>query len=414
MKFAVLGFGQRGTTYTRILQRDGRAQLVAVCDIKAKRGELAQRKYGLDAKDFYLSDKEFFAQGKLADLLIISTMDQSHYAQAMQALKIGYDLLLEKPMAHDYGKCKKIYDLAKKLKRKVFVCHVLRYAPFFTYIKDEIASGKYGDVVSINLTENVIYWHQAHSFVRGNWSVTEKSTPMIVQKCCHDLDILYWLIDKKPLKVSSFGSLTFYNEEHAPQGSADHCVDCPVSDKCEYNCFKFYHERPGWMKHDNEEFTGTSADIEKIDALLSDRNNPYSRCVFKCDNSAVDHQVVNVLYEDNVTAHLTMTAFTQGGGRDIHVHCTKGDIIGSMENDYITTNVFGKESKTIEVGKLTEGNYGHGGGDSRLIGDILEIFEDGKEGKALTIIDNSIASHATAYAAEKSRKKGGKTLKIKM
>ena len=147
--------------------------------------------------------------------------------------------------------------------------------------------------------------------------------------------------------------------------------------------------------------------------MLRDENNPYTRCVYKCDNDAVDHQVVNILYENGATAHLTMTAFSNDGGRDIHVHCTKGDIMGSMHADTITATVYGGERKTIEVGKLSDGNYGHGGGDARLVADIIEIFEGSGSAKGATSIENSLPSHAIGYTAEESRLKGGKVLKVK-
>lgn len=91
------------------------------------------------------------------------------------------------------------------MKLKVVVCHVLRYSPFFTTLKDLILSGKIGEVISITHEECVGNIHQSHSFVRGNWGNTERLSMILLQKSCHDLDILQWLIGKKCIKVQSFG-----------------------------------------------------------------------------------------------------------------------------------------------------------------------------------------------------------------
>lgn len=407
MKYAVIGFGGRGTVYTKNLMEDPRTELVAVCDINPKKKDVACKQYGLKEENFYLSDEEFFAQGKLADLLVIATMDQDHYGHAISALKVGYDLLLEKPMCENYERCEEIYELAKKLNRKVFICHVLRYAPFFVFIKEQLDSGKFGDIVTINHTENVATWHQAHSFVRGNWRNKELATPMIVQKCCHDFDIISWFMGKKCESVSSYGSLTHFKRENAPEGSADYCFECPLQDKCIYNCMPFYYGCGSWLQ---DAYFDTN-DKKLVREFLSDKNNPYGRCVYKCDNNVVDHQVVNMLFENGATAHLTMTAFSKECYRELHIHCTKGEIYGSMLDNKLTLNIYGGECKTVDVGAFSDGKYGHGGGDARLVHDLVEIFEGG-ESKGLTTIENSLQSHKIGYAAEQSRMEGGKAQKI--
>lgn len=411
MKLAVIGFGNRGSMYSNYFRKDERVEIVAVCDKNAVKAQVAVRDFGIKPEMSFVDEDEFFSKGKLADVLLIASQDIQHYGQAIKALNVGYDIMLEKPMAESYEKCKEIFELSKKLNRKIYVCHVLRYAPFFTYIKDALDSGEYGEVVSINLTENVVYWHQSHSYVRGNWGNTKKSTPQIIAKCCHDIDIIDWLIPGKAKSVSSFGSLSYYKSDNAPENSADYCFECPVKDSCVYDCDKIYAPRTGWLTAYANDYADTW-DKDKIHAMLRDKNNPYTRCVFKCDNDAVDHQVVNILYENGATAHLTMTAFSNAGGRDIHVHCTKGDLVGSMHSNKIVATVFGQESKTIEVDKLSDGKYAHGGGDVRLVKDIIEVFTGGSA-KGATSIENSLPSHAIGYAAEESRINNGKLVEIK-
>ncbi|MDE5896673.1 MAG: Gfo/Idh/MocA family oxidoreductase [Clostridia bacterium] len=407
MKYAIIGYGNRGSLYSELFSVDKRAELTAVCDLKPVRLEHVQKNYSLPAERCWLSDDEFFKQGKLADLLVISTPDAAHYRHAIAALNLGYDLLLEKPIADSLARCNEIYELAKKLGRKVFICHVLRYAPFYTLIKKELESGKYGELITANVTENVAYWHYAHSYVRGNWADTTKSTPMILAKCCHDLDIISWLFGGKQCEsVSSYGSLSFFNRAHAPANSADYCFECPLKETCAYSCLRFYPKKDNhwWLAGlDWCDPNGTDDDFRKA---LENKDCPYTRCVFKCDNNAVDHQVVNLLFENGATAHLTMTAFSDKCYRELHLHCTNGDIYGDMLKNLVTLNVFGGESRTVDVTQLTDTAYGHGGGDGRLVLDVISVYEGG-ECKGLTSIEESFASHCIGYAAEESRLQNG-------
>lgn len=418
MKVAIIGYGGRGHIYARYFQEDERVQIVAVCEKKPQKiQEALEDIRGLTEKDCYLKDEEFFAQGQLADLLVVSTQDADHFGHAMKALEVGYDLLLEKPISDSLDRCLAIYQRAKALGRKVFICHVLRYAPFFEEIKRELDTGKYGKISTINLTENVGFWHQAHSYVRGNWSVTEKSTPMILAKCCHDLDIISWLMGDNACKaVSSFGSLDFFTPENAPENSAEYCFACK-NDDCPYNSVKFYRTRAG-MFHRVCENTPANATPEEVEKALSDTTNPYARCVFHCDNTAVDHQVVNMVFENRATAHLTMTAFAKDSYREIHVHCTHGDIRGDMLGGKLECNFYGLqnnavgETQIIDLNKLSDGDYSHGGGDARLVRDVIRVYM-GEAGKGLTTIENSFISHSIGYAAEQSRLQDGAVVKVK-
>ncbi len=410
MKYAVLGFGNRGYGYSQHMQNDGRAQMVAVCEKNAERKETAVREFGISPDMFFTDTTEFFARGKLCELLIVATQDTDHYGHAMAALEVGYDLLLEKPIAETYEKCRAIYDKAKEKGCRVFVCHVLRYAPKFRLVKDELATGKYGEVVTINLTENVEFHHQCHSYVRGNWAVTEKSTPMIIAKCCHDTDMLSWWMGHKPcISVTSYGSLDHFKKENAPEGAAGYCFECPHKETCPASAITTYRKHPEWLRPCVADYR-LLGDPAFLEQLLSDKTNPYARCAYHCDNTAVDHQVVNMLFEGGATAHLTMTAFSKNGGRNFHIHCTKGDIIGFGDMVYLNTygDTFEQgETRVIDTDALMEGQYGHGGGDSRMIRDMIEIYEN-DNGSELTTIGVSLQSHAIGYAAEESRLAGGK------
>lgn len=395
--FAVVGMGARGRKYTGLLLARG-AKLTAVCDCDPLIRDYSLKTYGNVA--LYPDYQSFFASGKLADLLIISTSDSEHIKSALPALELGYDLLLEKPVSPDKEDCLKIYNKAKEKGRRVVICHVLRYSPFFDTIKQELQSGVYGDIVNIEHTENVGWWHQAHSFVRGNWRNEKESSFMLLAKCCHDLDMIAYLSGKKCKTVTSMGSLSYFKADNAPSGAADFCYECKVKD-CPYNALEWYVKNPLWVKLPE---LPEEKRAEFIVNWLSDKTNPYARCVFHCDNDVVDHQVVNMLFQDDSTATLTMTAFTDKFYRRTHVFCTKGEIYGDMLEKKLYCNVFGKSSKVIDLASAFADS--HGGGDQGLIDDLCDIM-NGSERSSRTDLKASLTSHMMAFAAEKSRKNGG-------
>lgn len=412
LKYVLIGYGQRGSFYCDTLTKKNNVELVGVCDPNKEKLILAKNKYNLDDSQIFNEVDSLFSKGKLGDFAIISSCDQHHYYQAIKALEIGYDLILEKPIAQTKEECIEIANLAKKLNRRVYVCHVLRYAPIYTSIKEMINSGEFGDVVSISQTEHVGWWHQAHSYVRGNWRNSNETTPMIVAKCCHDLDLFVWLTGKDCKKITSFGSLTYYKKENAPEGSGTHCHKCALRDTCVYNCVNFYTKYPAFAFASGQ-YIGDPNDKKAITEAFSKDENPYTRCVFKCDNNVVDHQVVNMLFEDGVTAQLTMTAFCEGGIRTIRVHCTKGFIEASMLDNIIKYEIYGQEAKEYKIA-IGETFGGHGGGDTKMVDDIIDDLEGKSNSLCLTSIDKSIMSHIMGFDAEESRINDGKVVDIRL
>ncbi|MBE5804962.1 MAG: Gfo/Idh/MocA family oxidoreductase [Clostridiales bacterium] len=409
---AIAGLGSRGLeTYARCLkQYQGRAELVAIADIRPDRVRVAAERYGIPAEGCYDSVESLLLQPRLADVLFICTPDDLHYQPAVDALKKGYHLLLEKPAARTVAECRHIAALAEEMQRHVIVCHVLRYTVFYQTIKSLIDQGRVGQIMNVQAIERVCYWHQAHSFVRGNWHVAADTTPMILAKCCHDMDMLLWLTDKKAERVTSFGHLTHFTRDCMPQGAAERCGDaCPASGNCPYNAQRFYldtFEKGGdcWPVN----VVAPEPTREKILAALAESD--YGRCAYRMDNDVVDHQVVNMLLEDDVTIAFTMTAFTATGGRCIRICGTAGEIVADMESNIIRMRPFGGAEEEIDVRKLTSDFSGHGGGDARMISDLLDLLEGKGVSPALTTIARSVESHYVALAAEESRLAGGKVV----
>ncbi len=401
--YAVIGFGARGRKYSAYLKERG-AKLVAVCDCDEAVFSVARKDYGLKEEQLFTDSASFFAKGKLADLLIVATTDRAHTEPSVRGMQLGYDILLEKPIATSKEECGRIEAAAQKYQRRVIVCHVLRYSPFFRKIRELIAGGGFGKVVTVNHTENVGYWHFAHSFVRGNWRNEEESTFMLLAKCCHDLDILVYLIGANCSAVSSMGELSWFYPGN-PEKGADFCFECAKKD-CPYNAEKFYLANPLWVKVPALPEEGRE---EFIRSWVNRKENPYARCVYACDNDVVDHQIVNMQFENGATAHLTLTAFTKDFYRNIKVCLEKGVIEGDMRDKKLRVCRFGQEEEIIDLSDAF--SDAHGGGDARLIDDVCEIME-GRKKFSDTSIGASMQSHKIAFAAEESRKSGGEVKKV--
>ena len=411
---AIAGLGSRGLeTYARCLEKyPERVELVAVADIRPDRVSAAAERYHIAPDMCYDSVESMLQAERLADVLFICTPDDLHYAPAIAALEKGYHLLLEKPAARSVEECRHIAELAEKKQRHVIVCHVLRYTVFFQTLKKLIDEGKVGQVMNVEGIERVAHWHQAHSFVRGNWHVAAETTPMILAKCCHDMDMILWLTGKKCERVTSFGHLSHFTAENMPQGAPERCSeDCPVADTCVYNAQRYYLDM--FRKHGDcwpVNVVAPEPTEEKIRAAL--KSGDYGRCVYRMNNDVVDHQVLNLQLEDDVTVAFTMTAFTATGGRVMRICGTAGEIFADMERNIIRVMEFGKEPVEIDVRTLTDDFSGHGGGDVRMIADYLDLLEGWGMNPSLTTISRSVESHYVALAAEESRTHGGQVVVI--
>lgn len=395
---AVLGAGSRGEIYASYaLQYPDELKIVAVAEPRTDRRENLARAHGLSAAQCFESWQALLAQPRLADIVFVCTLDDDHVDPALQALEKGYHVLLEKPMSNRESECIAIEQAASRSGKTLAVCHVLRYTPFYRTIKDLIDDGAIGDVTVISQIENVAYWHQAHSFVRGNWRNSDQTSPMILQKSCHDMDIMLWLAGKDCKKVSSFGSLRHFTAENAPPDAPLRCLDgCPHADGCLYYAPKLYLTgRTDWPV----DVLTTDLTPEGITKAL--REGPYGRCVYRCDNNVVDRQVVNLELEDGVVCSFVMSAFTANSTRQLKILGTKGHIQADMTKKEILLWPFGGQCQSIPVGQI---HSGHGGGDFGLMADFLQVVRDGGESRSSA--RRSLQSHRICFAAEKSRLEG--------
>ena len=413
---SVIGLGNRGTEYMGFIKtmHSSKAKIVALCDISQQALDDISPKFGIPKDMQFNSAADFFAKGVISDALFITTQDMSHYEIAKDALLTGYKyILLEKPVSGFESEYKELRDIAKEKGALIIVCHVLRYANYYSKIKEIIASGKIGDIVTINHTENVGYYHFAHSFVRGNWRDEFTSTPSLLAKCCHDLDLIAWFMDSPCETVSSVGSLKFFRKEYAPLGAAESCMGgCKAKKNCPYDAEKFYITDPFYkakfIKYMKRTLTGKSKN-SKADVVDAVRNGDYGKCVFLCDNNVCDHQLVTMTFQNGVKAVLNMTAFSDKMFRECHIMGTKGELIGY--GNKLKMRVFGSRPKTISFGPVSLG--GHVEGDIRIVAGFVKLLcGEMKDLKDITTIDATVISHDIALAAEQSRKNGGTTINL--
>lgn len=405
----VIGAGSRGRAYTDIMaDLPEKFKVVGVAEPIDDRREYIMQKHGVPAENAYTTWEDILAVPKFADVAIIATMDRMHRDPVMKALELGYDLLLEKPVAPTAEECAEIYNYAKSMGRKIMVCHVLRFTSYFRALKGIIDSGKLGDIISVEHTEAVGNVHQSHSFVRGNWGNAEESSPMLLQKCCHDLDILQWMLGKQCKKISSFGSLRYFTEKNAPAGAPDYCVDgCPEAENCPYNAVKLYYDdkKNDWFRGAMTKMA-VPTDEAVMDCLKSTQ---YGKCVFKCNNNVVDHQVVNMEFDEGLTVAFTMTCFNEGG-RHTKIYGTKGELWASMEQteakffDFMTRKW--ETIPTNESAVVTSLVGGHGGGDNGIVEVLYDYVNGNIPAEEVSEIGVSCRNHMLVFAAEKSRHEG--------
>ena len=406
----LIGAGGRGKVYTDdMAKHPDLYEVVGVAEpIDARRNYIAE-KHNIPADRVFTDWRDLLALPKIADACIICTMDQDHTEPTIAAIDKGYEILLEKPVAANPEECMKIANYAEEKGINVLVCHVLRYTPFFNKLKNLIDDGYVGQVMQIRHTEDVGHIHQSHSFVRGNWGNSDRSTPMILQKCCHDLDILQWLVGKPCARVQSFGSLSYFTKANCPEGAPLRCTDgCPAADTCHYHAERLYlsDKTPDWMKRAAAKNPNPTED----DLRRAVRTNEYGKCVFQTDNNVVDHQVVNMEFEGGVTASLSMTAFNKGG-RDIYVMGTDGTLHGRMKEPYFTyVSVKTGETTQIPIEDASKAGEhfggGHGGGDQGIMEAFFSRMKGTYNGKSISSLRQSVDNHLMAFAAEESRLNG--------
>lgn len=403
VKVLIIGAGDRGRTLSNYaLDHPEEMMVVGVAEPRKDYRDVIVANHGLTEDRVFNYWEEVAKLPRFADAAIICTQDQMHREPAIRFAELGYNILLEKPMSTNPQDCIDIVHAAKENNIIFGVCHVLRYTRYTQMLRKLLNDGAIGDIVSMQHLEPVGYWHQAHSFVRGNWGNEEKSTFMLLSKACHDLDWIRYIMGSRCRKVSSFGNLSHFNAKNKPANASDRCLDCKAEKDCPYSAQKVYLDHR-CMDHFLKVLTSEEPTPENVEKAL--RDGPYGRCVYASDNNVVDHQVVNMEFEGGSTVAFTMTAFTEMSDRKTRIFGSRGWIEGNGET--IKVYDFMTEQETVHEVQQFEQNTrldGHGGGDYYMMKAFVAAVATGDQSKVLSGPDETLESHLMVFLSEKARR----------
>ena len=444
----LIGAGQRGTEAFApyALQHPDRLRFVAVAEPDPARRAAFAAQHQIPLQNCFESWDGLLEKPAMGQVALVCTPDRLHTTPTLAALQAGYHVLLEKPMAPTPGECRALIEEAARCGRQLHVAHVLRYTRHFNRMREILRSGQLGEIVNISHRENVSWWHMAHSYVRGNWANSAQSNPMILAKCCHDFDILIWLLERECLRLSSFGSLAHFRPEKAPPGVPDYCLDgCPLSDTCPYYAPFIYvdllpfwrsfaasapppvgmlarwqEKAPGLIKllsypapilRQAVHYRGWPSSVvaqpptpeNLLEAL---KRGPYGRCVYHCGNDVVDNQVVAVQFEGDLTVTLTMHGHSHIEGRRTRIEGSLGSLRAwfGIGGSWIEVSQH-RSNRRVRYDTSAPLGEGHGGGDQGLLEAFLSSVA-GEGRQDLSLAEQALESHLLAFAAETARLEG--------
>jgi predicted dehydrogenase len=416
----IVGAGHRAFVYGEYaLQHPDELEIVGVADPSPGRRARTMRWFNLKPAQSYESAAALAALPKCADFIINGTMDQHHVPTSLPLLAAGYDILLEKPFATSEDALWQLVHAARQYGRKISICHVLRYTPFYAAIRREVMAGTIGEIINVQAVEHVSYHHMAVGFVRGKWSRRDWChSTMLMAKCCHDLDLIAWMKSGvAPVRVSSVGGNFQFRPDKAPPDAGTRClVDCPIEADCLYSARKHYLDHlDRWKYYVWEGLEHVeNPTMEDMNASLKG-DNPYGRCVWKCDNDVVDHQSVAIEFADGCTATLNMIGGSSRPTRLLHLIGTKGEIQGCFEDSHFVIRHIdprpGHEytERTVDLnvqGDMTGAQDGHGGGDGRVTKDFLHVLRGEVPSISSTGLEDSVSGHLMGFGADRARETG--------
>lgn len=407
IKLIIIGAGNRGANYAEYAHwHPDQAQVVGVAEPREHHRSALAARHGIPAANIYADWREAADRPRFADAVIIATPDALHAEPAVAFAERGYHILLEKPMAPTAAECRQIAAAAQASGAMFAVCHVLRYTAYTKRVKAIVDSGWLGEIASIQHLEPVGFWHQAHSFVRGNWRNEAESSFMLLAKSCHDLDWIRHIMGKRCTHVSSFGSLLHFRPEHRPAGAADRCLECVVESNCPYSASRIYltalqRGHTGWPVN------VLTPDVTETGVIEALRTGPYGRCVYACDNDVVDHQVVAMQFAGGATASFTMTAFNRQRDRETRIFGTRSELYGNGR--FIEVYDFLSDStERIDAELASDGSIlsGHGGLDLGLMTHFVGALLKNDPSLILSGPAESLETHLMVFAAEQARREG--------
>ena len=415
----IVGAGHRSMCYATLSKvYPERLRIVGVADPNPLRCAKASQEFCFGKDMIFHDAAELVRHGKLADAVINGTMDADHVPTTIPLLETGYDVLLEKPFAVSAEEVRLLQNSVKKTKRKVMICHVLRYADFYVEIKKRVLLGDIGKIISIQTAEHVSYHHIANCYVRGKWRREDVcKSSMLMAKCSHDLDLISWFMSGiSPARISSFGGRHFFSKENAPAGAGEYCLlDCPQEKNCIYSNRQInLNHAHRWGSYVWTGLEGIEKPaMEDYERELKRKDNPYARCIWKSDNNVVDRQAVMVEFEDGTIATHNMIGGTSRPCRKLHIVGTLGEIEGVMNDSrFIVRRIdtrpgheYSEELVDLKHYADNTGAFGgHGGGDQKVVEDFVSLLEGNPPSISCSSIQDSINGHLIGFLADQARK----------
>ncbi|WUW19385.1 Gfo/Idh/MocA family oxidoreductase [Streptomyces sp. NBC_01463] len=411
VRAVLVGAGHRGVLYSRYAQvAPDQLAITAIVEPDPTRRERWGAEFGIPHAARYASLTDLPDAGEVAEAAIDATMDQDHVRTATRLLAAGYDVLLEKPSAQNAQELMTLAEAQRTSGRILMICHVLRYAPFYTEAKRRILAGEIGEPLSIEMAEHVSYDHMSMAYVRGRWGSSEQSgSSMLLAKCCHDLDLMTWLCNSAaPARVASSGSRGMFIPERAPQGAGTRCLsDCSIEATCSYSARRLYVELNGWQEYvwEQEEHVSPELDLDqKLESLRTD--NRYGRCVWRAGNDVLDRQSVSVEFADGVLGSFALATNTPAPSRTLHVVGTAGEISGALEEGTLRVRRIRTDAAASfdeEMIKTSVTGDMHGGGDRPLVADFVRVVRGEPASVSSTQFADSVNGHLLVFAAELAR-----------
>ena len=404
VRFALIGAGNRGQGAfgEYALKAPERARFVAVVEPDAPRRDFFGQSHGIPPERRHADLAGFLrAANPDVEACVVATLENARLEPVREALARRWHVLTEKPLGTTPGEFLALYDAAAAVKGvAVAVCHQLRLVPGYALLKRLVDSGDYGRIMAVQHSENVSYKHMAHSFVRGSYN-NDAMSPMLLQKCCHDLDMLAWLVGKPAARAASFGSLKYFRPENAPAGAPARCADgCPAGD-CPYNAEKLYLDPdvdPAYLRVMGV-FDGNR---DRLGGIL--RAGPFGRCVFRCANNVVDSQSVAIQFADGVDLSFMLCAHNGVERRITKISLTNGELHYDRRKPAIRAWRFSPQVSERIAFPVPSG--GHGGGDRLIMDNFTEAIRSGDHSRLITPIASSLEGHLLVFAAEAARANG--------
>ena len=333
---AVISAGGRSCgVVNRLLQdSDRNVKILTVFDPDKNQCEIAKKNW--DSPDAVVCDSYQEAiDFPGVDWVMVFSPNAFHKEHILAAFKAGKNVFSEKPLATKVEDCQEIFEAHKKSGLLFATGFVLRYSKLYRKVKDLIVSGELGKVLSIDANENITPSHGG--YIMMNWRrKTELAGPHILEKCCHDLDLINWFCDSLPSKIASFGGLDYFVPEN------QHHMD----------------------KYGKDTYAAWN-DPHRVDSP------------FTADKDLMDNQVGIMQYRNGIRVMFQATMSNAIPERRMYFSCTEGTMVAELYSSTLRYKKIDDEGETV----INFGADGHGGGDAYIMKELYETMSEGVEPK---------------------------------